>query len=53
MIVVLWTVNNCRISIGEEPDARCINITGDAKAITRMLDILKRVHCIRTCKLFM
>jgi len=27
-------LNNCRISICEEPDARCINITGDAKAIT-------------------
>jgi len=27
-------LNNARIAICEEPDARCINITGDAKSIT-------------------
>ena len=34
-------LNNCRISICEEPDARSISITGDAKAITGNVGYIK------------
>lgn len=37
----MMDLNNCRISICEEPDARSINITGDAKAITGNVGYIK------------
>ncbi|ORX53743.1 hypothetical protein BCR36DRAFT_441979 [Piromyces finnis] len=37
----MMDLNKCRISICEEPDARSINITGDAKAITGNVGYIK------------
>ncbi|OUM69814.1 hypothetical protein PIROE2DRAFT_2245 [Piromyces sp. E2] len=38
-------LNNCRISICEEPDARCINIISDAKDITgNVVDLLPIIN---------